>query len=214
MKQIFKNIFHFHGTINNEGKINEIEGKILDEDSVDIQSLIGKGFLDTYFLDKESLSEKTFENILQDAEKGKVSTVTLNISSVNNIDKTIELIFVPIKENEDDSENIFFCASDITSKEKEIKFYKERSEHLLFAAENAGVGLWFCDLVTGDILTTPKFNQLFELQPDDTFTLEDFYKAMHPDDHERIESEIKKSHETGVEYNVEYRVIHSDGNKN
>lgn len=212
MKHIFKNIFDFYGTINNEGNIKEIEGKLLDGNDIDNNSLIGKRFLDIYFLNKNSFNENTFNNILQNARQGNVSKITVKVLLDDLKNRTVELNFVPVDEGETDSDKIFFCANDVTGKEKEIEFYKERSEHFLFAAENAGIGLWFWDLITGEIFTTPKFNQLFELQPYDIFKLEDFYKVLHPDDHERIESEIKTSHLTGEDYNVEYRVIHSDGN--
>lgn len=212
MQKIFKKIFDFHGTINNKGTINEIEGKLFEDNDVDNQSLVGQKFLDVYFLNKDSFPESTFNTILLNAGKGEISKVTLNVLPDKVKNKTVELNFVPIKENESDSDKIFFCANDITGKENEIEFYKQRSEHFLYAAESADVGLWFWDLVKDEIFSTPKCNELFDLKPFDIFELEHFYSVIHPDDRSRVESEIKASHDEGQEYNCEYRVIHSDGN--
>jgi PAS domain S-box-containing protein len=212
MQNIFKKIFDFHGTINNKGTINEIEGKLFDDNNVDNQSLIGQRFLDIFFLNKDSFPESMFNNILLNAGKGEISKVTLNFLPDTIKNKIVELNFVPIKENESDSDKIFFCANDITGKENEIEFYKQRSEHFLYAAESADIGLWFWDLVKNEIFSTPKCNELFELQPFDIFELEHFYSVIHPDDLTRVESELKASHDNGQEYNCEYRVVRSDGN--
>jgi PAS domain S-box-containing protein len=111
-----------------------------------------------------------------------------------------------------DDKTIFFCAQEVTAREKEIEHYKERSEQLLFAAENADIGLWFWDLAEDNIFTTPKCNELFEVAPHDIFTFNSFLNIVHPEDISRVKTALNESQTHGKEYNAEYRVVYSDGN--
>ncbi len=72
------------------------------------------------------------------------------------------------------------------SLEKEIEFYKQRSEHFYFAAENAEIGLWFWDLKQGIIYSTPKCNEMFELDANEQITLHSIDHLLHPEDRETV----------------------------
>lgn len=213
MQQVFTTVFDLFGTINKEGFIKKIEGKLLDEiEIVDREKLLGEKFVNLNFLKTDAFSEPTFKNILLNCEKGNNSKITSIVSINGEIDKTLEITFIPLKQNGKLTEKVFFGAIDITNKQKEVEFYKQRSEHFLFAAENAGIGLWFWDLVKDEVFSTPKCNQLFELEPYETFHLSHIFSIVHPDDLQKVESDLRESHENGVEYNMEFRVIYTDGN--
>lgn len=212
MQQIYETIFDFYGTINQEGILNDLNGTIPKENQVDLKNFKGRKLTDLSFFNNDSFSETILKSVLLNSESNKQTRINLKLPISENKSKSYELTFIPLNENGVFSEKIFFGVVDITSKENEINFYKQRSEHFLFAAENAGVGLWFWDLKKDEIFSTPKCNELFELEPYEIFEMDDFFNAVHPDDVDRVEAELRKSHDNGEEYNTEYRVIHSDGN--
>lgn len=212
MQQVFEYIFDLYGIVNNNGYLKEIDGKILNEQNFTVDTLIGQKISDTEFFNIPSFTESILENILSNAENGQETKLIQKLSFRNPKYKNFELTFVPLKKNGDSTGNIFFGAKDISYKENEVIFYKERSEHFLYAAENAGIGLWFWDLKKDEIFSTPKCNKIFDLPPFEIFQLEKFFKIVHPDDLSRVEAELRKSHENGDDYTLEFRLIYLDGN--
>ena len=104
-----------------------------------------------------------------------------------------------------------FLRSHLTQQEKEIEFYKLRSEQMLYAAESADIGLWFWDIVEDKIFSTPKLNDFFDFPAQELLDLDSFFKCLHPDDRERVELTFHESQVSGKEYKEEFRVINSDG---
>ncbi|MGI8555719.1 MAG: hybrid sensor histidine kinase/response regulator, partial [Pyrinomonadaceae bacterium] len=76
--------------------------------------------------------------------------------------------------------------------------------------EAADTGLWFWDLAKDEIFSTPKCNEFYELSPNEIITYQSFINTLHPEDRARVIAELQKAQVTGEEYDVEYRVVHSD----
>lgn len=209
-REIFENVFAFYGTLSPEGYLLSLSGKIFDESLPDPNILVGQKFSETAYWQSSEFTAGALESAISEAGGGeKVKTqLDFRINSKEKI--TIELYLHPTKEGRE----IFFCAKDVTDREKEIHFYKERGEQLLYAAENSGVGLWFWDAVEDTIYSTPRCNELFDLPPHEVLTLEAFFNALDPEDRPRVEAVIEESQRNGSEYKTEFRVINSDGNTN
>ena len=207
---IFENVFAFFGTLSSEGYVVSLEGKVFAKTATDPQLLIAQKFSETVYWQASEHTSETLENAVSEAAKGNKQKVQLDfrVSAAEIIN--IELYLHPISGNQ----TIFFCAQEFTNREKEIEYYKERSERLLFAAENADIGLWFWDLREDKIYSTPKCNELFEVAPHGIMTFEAFLNIIHPEDLEGVKSALEESQISGREYDAEYRIICSDGNIN
>ncbi|MEJ7699382.1 MAG: ATP-binding protein [Pyrinomonadaceae bacterium] len=92
-----------------------------------------------------------------------------------------------------------------------MAFYKNRGNQLQDAAENAEIGLWYWDLAEDNIFSTPKCNELFEVPPQVAITLQTILNIIHPQDRQRVKLALDKSRANGKKYNIEFRVIYSDG---
>ena len=207
-RTIFKNLFVFFGTISPNGSILTLSGKVFEDLSTPPEILIGQKFSDLVFWQTSEQNINLINNSINEAAAGKI-TNNLLLFRVNSGKKiSVELNLQPVAGGEE----IFFCAQEVTQREKEIEFHKQRSEQLLFAAENAEIGLWFWDLVENKIYSTPKCNEFFEVPPHSSLTFKSFLEVLHPDDVERVEAAIREARLGGKEYNTEYRVINSDGN--
>ncbi len=207
-RDIFQNVFAFYGILSSDGTVQSLDGKVFDRTSTDPQLLIGQKFSETVYWQASEYTSEILNNSITEASKGTKSKVTLEFRISAGEIINIELYLHPLAENK----TIFFCASEVTAREKEIEHYKERSEQLLFAAENADIGLWFWDLQEDKIYSTPKCNELFEIAPHDIITLRAFLDVVHREDVERIKAALHESQINGKEYDVEYRVVYSDGN--
>ncbi len=209
-QEIFENVFAFYGTLSPEGYLLSLDGKIFDHSSSEPDILVGQKFSETVFWQSSEFTSGQLENAITEAANGKNSKILLDFR-VNSKEKIIiEFHLHPIKEGKE----IFFCAKDVTDQEKEIEFYKQRSEHLLYAAENSQIGLWFWDAIEDTVYSTPKCNELFDLPAHEVLTLEILFNALDPEDRPRVEAVIRESQTTGAEYKTEFRVINSDGNIN
>ena len=205
---IFENVFAFFGTLSSSGFVLSLEGKVFERTSTDPRLLIGQKFSETVYWQSSEHIPELLEKAIIDAAAGTKSKILLDFRvSASEIIK-IEFYLQPL----DKAKEIFFCATEVTEREKAIEFHKNRSEKLLFAAENADVGLWFWDLTQDEIFSTPKCNELFEISSHEIFTYRSFINILHPEDVARVEEELNESKINGKEFKIEYRVIYSDGN--
>lgn len=211
-EEVLENVFAIYGTINSEQFILGINGKLLKLIDIEPDLLIGQKFIDLVFWQTDALNVENLKNAFKVVlEKGFANTslkFRINAKKTRHIDLNLS-----VNSDEKNSvEEIFFCATDITARVREVEFFKERSEHFLYAAEKAGIGLWFWDLINDEIFSTPRCNELLDLAPYDILTYEHFLNTLHPDDRTNVETKLLDSQKREKEYNVEYRVIHSDGN--
>lgn len=207
-QNIFKNVFAFFGTVSPAGSVLSLQGEVFERIATDPSLLIGQKFSETVYWQSSEYVPELLEKAIGEAANGIESKILLDfrVSAAEIIN--IEFYLQPL----DNGKDIFFCAQDVTKREKEIEHHKQRSEWLLFAAENADVGLWFWDLGENKIYSTPKCNEFFETAPHEILTYESFIRIVHPEDVERVETALRESQINGREYNAEYRVIYADGN--
>lgn len=207
---IFQNVFAFFGTLTSEGFVLSLEGKVFERATTDARLLIGQKFSETVYWYASEHTAEILENAVAEAAKGTPSKSLLDFRL--SADEIIKIEFYLHSISVDGV--IFFCAQEVTSRENEIEFYKENSERLLFAAENADIGLWFWDLAEDKIYSTPQCNRLFELGALEIFTFRKFLDVVHPEDLERVKAALEESQINGKEYDIEYRVVYADGNIN
>jgi signal transduction histidine kinase len=205
---IFENVFAFFGTLSPAGFVLSLDGKVFERTATDPKLIIGQRFSDTVYWHSSEHIPELLEKAIAEAASGMSSKILLDFRVSAGEIINIEFYLQPLNNDEE----IFFCAHEVTERERAVEFYKERGEQLLFAAENAEVGLWFWDLIKDKFFSTPKCHEFFEVPPRDLFTYKSFLNIVHPEDIERVEYALRESQISGKEYNVEYRVIHSNGN--
>lgn len=206
-EDVLENIFAFFGILNHEGLVLSLKGKVFQRTETDPQLLIGQRFSETVYWQSSEFTAALLEKAIQNAAKGEGAKTLLDFR-INADEKLLIELFLYALEKDG---RIFFCAEDVTSREKEIEFYKQRSEQLLYAAENADIGLWFWDLVEDKIFSTPKCNKLFEVPADEPISILTITDILHPEDRKRVEKAIFQSQTYGEDYESEFRIIHSDG---
>lgn len=213
-KEIFENLFSFYGTLNPEGEVLTLSGKIFEKTFTNPKLLTGHKFTDTVFWQSSENNFRMINDSIEAACKGIMSKTILEFRISAEEKSVVELTLCPVFSESDGNrilKHIFLAGQDVTLREKEIEFYKKRGEQLLYAAESAEIGLWFWDLVEEHIFSTPKCNEFFEHSPHETISYPDFLEVIHPDDRQNLIDIFMESQQTGSEYDVEYRVIHSDG---
>jgi signal transduction histidine kinase/ActR/RegA family two-component response regulator len=208
-RTIFYNAFDFFGILDSGGRVVELNGSIFEKASADPSLLKGQIFSQTVFWQSSENTAKVLETAIGDAIGGRKAKVLLDfrVSADNKI--VVELSLLP--QSEEDGGDIFFYGQQITDRKDRAEYYKQQTEELLFAAENAGIGLWFWDFTSDKIYSTPKCNEMFEVPAYDKLTYEKFISVVHSDDRQRLIESLEKAHANGTRYSEEYRVVYTDG---
>jgi len=90
---------------------------------------------------------------------------------------------------------------------------REATEALAFALTAAELGTFHCPLPLGDIEWNPTCRAHFWLEPDsaDRIGAERFFSIVHPEDRERVRTELQRAIDRREPYDVEYRTESPDG---
>lgn len=206
----YDDIFAFYGALSPEGFLLDLKGKIFAETQTEPELLIGHKFTDTVFWQANPHVAEVLEKTIEDAARGGKSKIQAEFRVSAKKTSIVELTLNPVSENRA-IKAISFYAVDVTEREQEIAFYKERGERFLYAAESAEIGLWFWDLKENKIESTPTCNELYGLPPHGIMTYDIFLSLLHPEDSERVTAALRESQVSGSEYDIEYRIIYPDG---
>ena len=204
---IFEDVFAFFGLLTDKGVLVNLRGRIFEKTSLNPELLIGQKFSETVFWQSSDTTSKMLDKAIETTADGKFSRVLLDFRLSSEEKLCVEMNLYPAQPGE----QIFFCAYDVTEREREIEYHRQRSEQLLYAAESAEIGLWSWDLKNNNVYSTPKCNELFETSAYDSLIYDSFVNILHPEDRERVEAVLHESQMTGKEYNEQFRVIYSEG---
>ncbi len=210
MRDIFKNMFGLFGMLDPNGMVIELYGSLFRKANTDPALLVGQRFSETVFWQSSENTPILLERSIHDAAMGKPVKVLLDFRISSDKKAAVELVLHPLKVN-GSVDRIFISAQEVEERQGRVGHYKREIEELLFAAENADIGLWFWDLVEDKIYSTPKCNELFEIPSYDLLTYDSILNAVHPDDRGRLDGSLRKAHESGTKYSEEFRVLYSDG---
>lgn len=101
---------------------------------------------------------------------------------------------------------------DITERKRIEESLRENEERLALALRGANDGLWDWNILTNEVYYSPRFKELLGFSPEefpDTFAA--FMQHLHPDEHQLFLTSLQKHLETGVAFDVEYRVRRKSG---
>jgi PAS domain S-box-containing protein len=88
---------------------------------------------------------------------------------------------------------------------------RESEERLRLVQLRTGVGIWDQDLRTDSVTWTPELEAIFGFEPGSVKCYADFRDRVHPEDIARMEFERDAAVRRRESFNLEFRIIHSDG---
>jgi PAS domain S-box-containing protein len=205
---IFRTAFDVFGTLDKEGRVITLGGRIFEKTNLNADLLLGQDFSETVFWQSSENTARLVDRAVDDAAKGKDSTllVDFRVSAERKI--PIELRLQPLDGAVDDQ--IFVYARCLPEKDPTPSHELEK-EQLLRAAEKADIGLWFWDIDGAQISSTPRCNELLGLPAYEPVTFESFLEVVHTEDRTAVEDLFSRLQAESMRYEEEFRVVRSDG---
>lgn len=208
--KIFDNVFDLYGTLDTEGHILDLRGRIFSETTADPKLLVRQPFAESVFWQTSEANVRIVDRAVKAAAGGESSTLHLDFRLNADEKRPLELSFEPV-ETAVDGSRIFVHARTSEAVVAELDSFRKQSDQLILAAEQAKIGLWYWDHVNEQLYSTPKCNEIFELAAYEELNYDKVLAVVHPDDRQFVEEFFDETRRTGSKYEEEFRVIYSDG---
>jgi PAS domain S-box-containing protein len=93
----------------------------------------------------------------------------------------------------------------------DITSQKEAQDLFRLAAEGSHLGVWHWDEVAKTLTWDGATREMFGVSADVEITIDTFYRALHPDDAERVTQTWRQALELRLPYQIEFRTQRTDG---
>ena len=187
-----------------------LEGSIFERTNTNPKLLAGQMFAETVFWQSSENTSKLLEKAIDEAAAGQNSKLILDFR-ISADEKLAMEVSVQFLDDGERGRSVFICGRSFEEAVDRLGQTSGASEQLLFAAENAAIGLWYWDFHEDRIYATPRCNELFGLPAYDSFSYAAYRQAIHPEDREFVDGFLSASRTEGTKYQEEFRVLYSDG---
>jgi PAS domain S-box-containing protein len=93
----------------------------------------------------------------------------------------------------------------------DITQQKEAQDLFRLAAEGSHLGVWHWDEIAKTLTWDGATREMFGVSADAEITIDTFYRALHPDDAERVKQTWRQALELRLPYQIEFRTQRTDG---
>ena len=206
---IFDNAFEFFCTLDSTGHILSISGRLFERTNTNTKLLKGQLFSETVFWQSSENTARLVAQAINNAATDKTAKllVDFRVSADERVPVELQIHRFGTSDGHDE---MFVFARALTETSSRTRHELE-NEQLLRAAENAGIGLWFWDILDARIYATPSCNELLGLPLNDPVTFESFLTVVHPEDRAFVESLFERLQTQSIGYKEEFRVLRADG---
>jgi PAS domain S-box-containing protein len=105
----------------------------------------------------------------------------------------------------------YTAVRDITAQRRSEEALLRHRADLELALDAAEMGAWYWDIITGEVVWSPRCKALYGLPADAEISYSRFLQAVHPDDRVRVDAALKEAVAQGSEYRLEKRILWPDG---
>ena len=202
-------LFDLFGTLDAEGRVTKIAGRIFELTGTDPELLTGQVLSETVFWQSNRTTASALNSAIARAAGGEKADLVIDYRL--GVGRKVPLDMAVLPYPGSNGNNIFVCGRQLSQEGANVTQKSVESEQLLNAAENAEIGLWYWDFNAERIHSTRQCNELLGLPSYESLSLENVMGTIHSDDRARVSSFLNESRNRGTKYEEEFRVVTSDG---
>jgi PAS domain S-box-containing protein len=127
-------------------------------------------------------------------------------------ERRLDFFYQPLRDTQGAITGIFVEGIDLTERHRTEQALTVSRNALELATESAGIGTWDLDLLTGTLAWSSRTKAMFGFPSERQCTLDDFWSAVHPDDHVLVGKAFEAALDPArrADYDIEYRVVRPD----
>ena len=211
---VFNRAFDLYGVLDADGHILDLRGRLFNKISAQPELLVRQPFAESVFWQTSDANVRAVEKGLAEAISAQPGafdqTIRLDFRVSADEKLPLELRFEPMV-SEDGERRVFVSATAAVDASRSIDSFREQSDQLISAAEQADIGLWYWDHVRERLYSTPRCNEIFDIGAYEELSYDKVLTVVHPDDREFVERFFDETRRDGSRYEEEFRVIYSGG---
>lgn len=206
ISRVFDQTFDLWGTLDSEGRVIRVSGGIFERAAVDPERLNGQMFAETVFWQSSESVSNSVTSTLKSVIEGSSETITVDFRVSAKEKIPVELCFLHTG-----SEHLFVYAKRVEPALRESGSFSVEPNELLFAAENAEVGIWYWQFGDDTIYSNAYCFELLGVDRSSPLTYDAFVAATHPDDREAAKEFLATTIRSGEKYAYDFRIVNSNG---
>lgn len=184
------------------GNITSVNEKFCAISGYNRHELIGKNHR---ILKSDYHPESFYKNMWNIISQGKVWHGTLCNRAKNGHEYWVDSTIVPFLDDHGKPYKYVSARTDITT-------LRQSEERLSLSQEFANIGTWDWNIRSNEVFWSERSKKMYGYSPElENFSFDDFSMVVHPEDLNIVNDAVKACLEKGVMYNLEHRVIWSDG---
>jgi len=173
------------------------------------EELLGRDWLDTCLPVR---IREHMRQVLHNLIQGDLSVVVNPVMTRSGEERMIEWRNTLMRDEAGNLVGVVSCGTDITDRHGAAAALQVAEERMRFALQNANVGIWDQDYLTGELIWSETLEAHYGFKPG-TFpgTFEAFVGAIHPDDRTSVLETVGHAMKSGADFTVHNRAVWPDG---
>jgi len=210
LRRVLDNLPLFVGVLDLDGTLVEVNAAPLRLAGLRREDVIGKKFWECHWWQSDEEARRRIREAVATARGGKISRFDVTAFVRNGTTIIIDFQIAPLRDASGKAIALIPSAIDVNDRERASRDLRESAERLRLALEAGRLGGWDLDISANTCIYSQRTCDMFGLV-DPRVTREEFRRLLHPDDRDMVFAAVHRTVEEGAPYQVEFRVVLSDG---
>lgn len=163
------------------------------------------------FIQGKDTDPKSLRTIRQAVRDGRECSVTLLNYRCDGEAFWNEIIISPVRDERGELTHFIGIQSDVTGRRRLEEKLEWSRESFALAVEGAQLGIWHWDIQNNSLEWSDRCREIFAVPLNEPMSYERFLAAVHPDDREQVDRDVRQTLENRTQYEVEFRTLWPDG---
>ena len=211
LRRVIDNTLCFVGVLSLDGILLEANATAIAAAGLQREDVIGKPFHECYWWNygEESVIQQLQQAIV-DAKGGKSARYDVVVRMAGDSRMTIDFMLSPVRDVDGQITHLIPSGVDISQRKLAEQTLIDQANQLNLALDSGRMGMYEWEPETDTVVWDERHLLLTGL-PRTKMTGTDFLKLVHPDDVKANGIAIEKAIRGEQEYNIEFRIIRTDG---